>query len=103
MTGDQSLAQRTDTLRNYELDPASPLESRVRKIPAAVLKMFTDAGQATPTAHDLTAMERRKLSAALAALPPLHRRILGERLRSVSFLDGMPNTALTSTVSPDEP
>src|SRR5262249_44564637 len=29
-------------------------------------------------------------------------RILHERLRSVSFLDGMPNTALTSTVNPDE-
>ncbi len=48
-------------------------------------------------------MERRKLSSAFAALPPLHRRILDERLRTVSFLDGMPNTALTSTVNPSEP
>jgi hypothetical protein len=103
MAGEQSPAQRTDALRKYGLDPTSSLESRVKKTPAAVLKMFTDADQATPTAHDLTAMERRKLSTAFAALPPLHRRILGERLRSVSFLDGMPNTALTSTVNPDEP
>jgi hypothetical protein len=65
--------------------------------------MFEEAGGAAPTAHALTAAERRKLSAAFAALPPLHRRVLGERLRSVSFLDGMPNTALTSTVNPDEP
>jgi hypothetical protein len=65
--------------------------------------MFTDAEQATPTAHALTAVERRKLSTAFAALPPLHRRILSERLRSVSFLDEMPNTALTSTINPDEP
>src|SRR5262249_30209770 len=47
--------------------------------------------------------ERRQLSGAFAVLPPLHRRVLGERLRSVSFLDGMPNTALTSTVNPEEP
>jgi hypothetical protein len=64
--------------------------------------MLEEPGQTTPTVHSLTEAERRKLSAAFAALPPLHRRILGERLRSVSFLDGMPNTALTSTVNPGE-
>ena len=65
--------------------------------------MFKEAGGAVPTAHALTEAERLKLSAAYAALPPLHRRVLSERLRSVSFLDGMPNTALTSPVNPDEP
>jgi hypothetical protein len=65
--------------------------------------MFEEADATAPKAHDLTATERRKLSEAFAALPPLHRRVLGERLRSVSFLEGMPNTALTSTVNPDEP
>jgi hypothetical protein len=103
MTTEQSLRQRTDALRDHGLDPASSLESRIKKTPAAVLKMFRDAGEPEPTEHELTAVERRTLSAALAALPPLHRRILRERLRSVSFLDGMPNTALTSTVNPDDP
>lgn len=103
MTDEQSPAQRADALRHHGLDPASPLEARVKETPAAVLKRFADAGLGAPTAHDLTAAERRKLSTAFAALPPLHRRILGERLRRVSFLDGMPNTALTSTVNPDEP
>jgi hypothetical protein len=103
MAEQQSPAQRTDVLRHHGLDPASSLESRVQQTPATVLKMFADAGQATPTAHVLTAVEQRKLSTAFAGLPPLHRRILRERLRSVSFLDGMPNTALTSTVNPDEP
>ena len=103
MADEQSTAQRADALRRHGLDPASSLESRVRQTPATVLKMFTEAGQPPPTAHTLTAVERRKLSTAFATLPPLHRRILGERLRSVSFLDGMPNTALTSTVNPEEP
>jgi hypothetical protein len=100
---DPSPAQRADAVRRHGLDPASPLESRVKDTPVAVLKMFEGAGGAAPTAHALTGEERDKLSAALAGLPPLHRRILGEHLRSISFLDGMPNTALTSTVNPDEP
>ncbi len=103
MTSDQPPTQRTDTLRKYQLDPASSLESRVSPTPISVLKMFADAGEAPPAAHDLTADERRALSAAFAVLPPVHRRILGERLRTISFLDGIPNTALTSTVNPNEP
>lgn len=98
-----SAAQRTETVRRYGLDPTSPLESRVQGTPSAILKMFEGYRQPVPTAHILTKGERLELAAAFAALPPLHRRILGERLRSVSFLDGMPNTALTSTVNPDEP
>jgi hypothetical protein len=100
---DDDPGQRADAVRRHGLDPASPLESRVKGTPAAVLKMFEEGGGAAPTAHALTEEERRKLAAAFAALPPLHRQVLGERLRGVSFLDGMPNTALTSTVNPDEP
>src|SRR5258708_10513805 len=95
--------QRADAVRRYRLDPTSSLESRVKATPPTVLKMFEEAGRAAPTAHALTATELRKLAAAFAALPPLHRRILSERLRSVSFLHGMPNTALTSTLNPHEP
>ena len=99
---DPSPAERAGAVRRHGLDPTSALESRVRDTPAAVLEMFKEAGGTAPTAHALTEAERRKLAAAFAALPPLHRRILGERLRSVSFLDGMPNTALTSPVNSDE-
>jgi hypothetical protein len=98
-----SPAQQSDVARRHGLDPKSPLESRVKKTPASVLKMFKDAGDAVPTPHVLTEAEQLMLAAAFAALPPLHQRVLGERLLSVSFLDGMPNTALTSPVNPDEP
>ena len=94
----QSAPQQDDAVRRHGLDPASPLESRVMDAPAAVLKMFEEAVEAAPTAHALTTAERRKLSAGFAALPPLHRRTLGERLRGVSFLDGMPNTDRKSVV-----
>jgi len=95
--------QRAEVVRRFGLDPRSSLGSRVKETSAAVLKMFEEAGRSKPTQHDLTEVERRKVMAAFAALPPLHWRILSERLRSVNFLDGMPNTALTSTVNPNEP
>jgi hypothetical protein len=96
-----AVERRAETLRRFGLDPTSSLESRVRETPASVMEMFAEPGAAAPTPHVFTPAERRQLSAALDALPPLHRRVLSERLRSLSFLDGMPNTALTSTVNPD--
>ncbi len=100
---DVTSARCDDALRRHGVNPASPLESRVGDTPASVLKMFDETGGPAPTAHELTDTERAKVAAAFAALPPLHRRVLGERLRRVSFLDGMPNTALTSTANGDEP
>ena len=83
------------------IDPASPLDSRVGEVDPTVLKMFADAGMPAPSAHALTAAERTSLARAFTILPPVHQRVLRERLRRISFLDGMPNTALTSMVDPD--
>lgn len=80
------------------IDPASPLETRVGETDPSVLQMFADAGMPTPRAHVLTDAERQSLARAFTTLPPVHQRVLRERLRRISFLDGMPNTALTSTV-----
>ena len=96
-------ARVAETARRHGLDPTTPPEARIKATPAEVLKMFEGLGGPAPTPHALTDAERAKVAAAFAALPPLHRRILAERLRGESFLDGMPNTALTSTVNPDEP
>jgi len=98
-----SPGERAAALSRYGLDPETPLEARIGSAPATVLKMFEDGGETPPIPHVLTAVERGALADAFARLPPLHRRILGERLRRVSVLDGMPNTALTSTVNMDEP
>jgi len=97
---DLSDVQREEVLRRYRLDQSSSFESRVKPPPATTIKMFEDLGQTPPTAHALTEIEQRKLSAAFATLLPLHQRILRERLRSVSFLDaGGPGTAITSPVN----
>jgi hypothetical protein len=93
---------RAETLRRFGVDPASSLESRVTATPPSVLKMFEELGGPPPTPHTLTPEERKQLAEAIAALPPLHRRVLEQRLRALSFLDAMPNTALTSTVNPDD-
>lgn len=96
-------AGRVEAIRRYGLDAAVGPELRVKATPASVLEMFKGLGGPPPTQHALTEEERKTVTAAFAALPPLHRKVLAERLRTVSFLDGMPNTALTSTVNPDEP
>jgi hypothetical protein len=94
MTGEVPKAQRAEALAKYGFDPSTALESRFGEPPAAVLKAFKDSG-AKPTAHVLTEVERQKVSRAFAALPPLSHRILRERLRSFSFLDGMPKSPVS--------
>jgi hypothetical protein len=86
---------------SLHIDAASPLDSRVGETDPSVLKMFVDAGMPAPRAHVLTDAERTSLARAFTTLPPVHQRVLRERLRRISFLDGMPNTALTSMVDPD--
>jgi hypothetical protein len=96
-------ADQDDAYRRHGLDRATSLEGRVSRTPAAVLELFQESGRPAPSAHTLTETDRAVLTAAIDALPPLHQRVLRDRLRVISFLDGMPNTALTSTVNPKEP
>ena len=102
-SGARQNAARDAVLRAHRIDPASPLASRVGETPPSVVAMITDAGMGSPTAHPLSADERAILARAFDVLPPLHKRVLAERLRTVSALDGMPNNALTSPATADEP
>lgn len=100
----QSVAQTKqlrDVQHQYNLNPNSSLLSRVTDTPDDVLKKFRDAGMA-PTEHHLTDEEIAIISDAFDALPLLHQRVLKQHLKSISFLDNMPNTALTSPVTRDE-
>lgn len=72
-------------------------KGRVLKAPESVLKMFIGAGM-NPSNHVLTETEQVKVDKAFSILPPLHKKILKEHLLSISFMDNMPNTALTSTL-----
>jgi hypothetical protein len=82
-------------------DPASPLISRITPTPPGALQAFHDAGM-SPHEHQLTDAEKKQIARILAALPPLHKKVLAEHLEGISFLDDMPNTALTSLVGPDD-
>jgi hypothetical protein len=73
------------------------LANRVQPAPEGVLSRFREAGM-QPVNHVLTEMEKNKVSKAFAALPALHQKVLKEHLHSISFMDNMPNTALTSTL-----
>ncbi|WP_143828660.1 hypothetical protein [Dyadobacter fermentans] len=76
-----------------ENDPAQ----RVQIAPESVFKSFREAGM-KPVNHPLTSGEKEKVEKAFTHLPPLHQRILKQHLQSISFMDDMPNTALTSPV-----
>ncbi|MCE7069086.1 hypothetical protein LZG74_02160 [Dyadobacter sp. CY327] len=84
-------AQKKDSQSNS--DPSK----RIRIAPESVFKSFREAGM-KPVNHKLTPAENKKVSNAFALLPPLHQRILKQHLQSISFMDNMPNTALTSPV-----
>ena len=94
--------QRTETLQRFGLRVEQPLDARERDTPGSVFKLFREDGHTPPVPHKLTDAERKKLTSAFADMPPLHQQILRDRLVGVSFLDGMPNTALTSTLNPDD-
>jgi len=73
------------------------LTERTQPAPESVFRKFRQAGM-KPVNHILTATEKEKLNKAFSFLPPLHQKVLKEQLHSISFMDGMPNTALTSPV-----
>lgn len=77
--------------------PDHVLMKYVAPAPESIFKMFRDEGM-EPANHPLTEGERSKVAAAISVLPPLHRRILSTHIHSFSFMDNMPNTALTSPV-----
>ncbi|MDC0710798.1 hypothetical protein POL68_20145 [Stigmatella sp. ncwal1] len=85
-----------DTPPPHVFDASTPLQDRNGPAPKAFFEMLQlrDA-----TSHTLTDSERHKLAAALGHLTPLQRRVLTRHLRSISFVEGMPNNALTY---PDE-
>ncbi|MBT2560215.1 hypothetical protein J7E50_03135 [Pedobacter sp. ISL-68] len=82
------LNAKAQTSTNYPLD-------RVMPAPQRVVAMFKDDGM-KPFVHELTAADKEKVEQAFAILPPLHQRILKKHLHSITFLDSMPNTALTA-------
>lgn len=90
------------TQTRYGLDPNVPLLQRLGETPESVLTIFREAGM-SPKPHSLNDDERRKIREAIEILPPLHQYVLKQRLRNISLLDDMPNTALTSIVNFDEP
>jgi hypothetical protein len=79
-------------------DDATFYKNRIALAPESAFKKFIDAGM-NPTNHVLTDMEQEKIAKAFSLLPPLHVKILKENLHSISFMDNMPNTALTSPVT----
>ena len=92
-------ASSDETIRRYGLVIESTLESRIQDVLSPeVLKRF-ERSPLVPTVHVLTADERKKVAEAFATLPPVHRRILIEHLRGITFLEGTSTSGVTWTVN----
>lgn len=76
------------------------LMDRVGAPSASAVEEFKAAGMEDVQPHVLSAAERAKVADVLASLPELNRRVLGTRLHSLAFVDGIPGegTGLTSPV-----
>lgn len=83
--------------QGIQLEDTDFYRTRIVKAPESVFKKFTDAGM-NPTDHVLTDAELKIVDEAFSILPPLYKKILKEHLHSISFMDNMPNTALTSVL-----
>jgi hypothetical protein len=94
--------QLTTVQDRYGLDPDVPLIGRLGEPPDSVLTIFREAGM-SPKSYSPNTEDQQKILAALRILPPLHQKVLTQRLRTISLLSDMPNTALTSAVNSDEP
>ena len=84
-------AQKADSLQILTL------VQRTQPSPEHVFSKFHESGM-NPITHQLTETEKEKVAQAFSMLPPLHLKIVKEHLHSISFMDHMPNTALTSPV-----
>ncbi len=103
--GIRAIPAYAQTEANRAISPMSaaanpvPLADRVGPAPKAFFDLLE-----LPKAKslDLTAEDRRKVAEALEYLTPLQKRVLTERLNRISFVEGMPNNALTYS-NPDDP
>lgn len=95
-------AQIKATQAQYDLVPDVPLIERVGQTPDSVLTIFREAGM-SPRLYSPSESDLKKILVAIELLPPLHQKVLKQRLRKISLLNDMPNTALTSTVNSDDP
>ena len=94
-------AYKSTIHKKYSIDPSIPLTARIIETSNEILQKFRDAGM-SPTVHQISKADSLKVVSAFKSLPPLHQQILKDHLVGISFLDNMPNTALTATVNPED-
>lgn len=80
-------------------DTAETLRARIGPPSEETIVAYRQTGAETAAPHQLTEREWRLVARAIADLPPLHRRVLEQRLDRLSFINAPSSagTALTRT------
>ncbi|MEH6664751.1 MAG: hypothetical protein V7678_07855 [Brevundimonas sp.] len=86
-----------------DIDTAAILRARVGPPHPETIAAYRDAGATAAAAHEISEAEWALVERALADLPPLHRRVLEQRLARLSFIDAPSSAGTALTRSFDGP
>ncbi|UCH61954.1 MAG: hypothetical protein JSU77_09090 [Fidelibacterota bacterium] len=76
-------------LKNYQFDPETSIESRVKKPNEHLLAYIRSFEHATEAAQPPTGSELQTVIDAIKMLPPLSQRIMDERVIEISFVKNL--------------
>jgi hypothetical protein len=92
----QILAPPQKHLKNYSFQPDSSILSRVKKTEGFVLAYVRELDSTTNyTSYLPTANEMNKIKEAIELLPPLHKKVLSNRIAGIYFIDHLLGSGLT--------
>jgi len=85
-------------LSSYEIDPRSSLPSRITVAPALVLAYMNDLDETQYKSYIPTSAEKSRIASDFVKLPPLHKKILKDRLIGIYFFDDLMGSGYTDWV-----
>ena len=86
-------------LESYAFDPEKEIADRIAPMPEFLLNFLREVdGVAEYSDYDPTPGQRRMIREYLSLLPPLHRRVLGERLIALHFVESFLGSGMADFV-----
>lgn len=82
-------------LKNYSFDPRSPVLSRIQKVPDYVLRYLKEMdNDSTYSAYAPTEEENVLIADYIGKLPPLHKKVMQERLVGIYFVQNFQGSGM---------
>ena len=86
-------------VESFNFDPSVPLEDRIGAPPPFLLEWLKDADQMpTYKAYTVSPEEKKKVAAALAALPPKMKKVFKARLVGIYFVENLIGNGMSNVL-----